>query len=133
MFKKNISEIFIGKKYLFIIGFLFFCSILCYSQSISGKWERYPVQGNPAKIVLTFSGNTLLFEVIDGNKVIRSSVSMEVFASKNVLTFPNTGGTGRYSESMRFEYQINGNSLLLRPLNPNAQVAGMEGIYTRIR
>ena len=129
MLKRKLIDFSLGKKSIFVLLFIFF-SIFCYSQNINGQWER-DINGN--KVILIFNDGLFEFGTVSTNGTRNfPGFKAEYMASNNILTFLNSGGTGIYAESMKFQYQINGNILLLQALNANARVAMIEGRYTRM-
>ena len=124
----------IGKKPLFLVLFFMFSSVFCFSQSITGRWERN-IEGGKMIIIISSNG---IFEAgvisSDGKeRYFPPELKFEYFASNNILRFLVVGGTGRYAEPSRYEYHVEGNTLILIALNDSARVSNLQGRWAKSR
>ena len=116
------------KKVMFAMFFLVLGSVFCYSQNITGQWER---EINKGKFILNFTKDYFELKVIFSDGSSKTSPKIEYFISNGVLIIFDIGGTGIYAAPNKYEYYINGNVLALVPLNAGARFSSLEGKYTR--
>jgi len=111
---------------------LVFSSFVCYAQGIAGSWERTLPGGRQ---IITFSENRLeSMEIMPASGERQALIArIYYFAADNLLRFFDETGTGILIESMRFEYHLDGDSLVLSALNPGASVSLLEGRWTRVK
>jgi len=119
------------KKVFIFVWVFIVCSVFCFAQNIIGRWEKNFENGS--KIVLIFNEDFFIAEGYYPDSQKTQFPRVEYFAQNNILRLFDSGGTGIYSEPMRFEYYVDRNTLVLIALNPGARVSRLEGRYSKMR